>query len=195
MKPLKTERARENRRRIFNAAIGLFERQGFENVTMTEIADAAGVARSSVFNHYPSKLAVLGEFFEGFTADVIEAAQKTRRRTFTGRMNALFDAAGKTAKVNRNVLSDIASLVVGHGPLAAEESEADRLLTQYLTGLIDEAQAAGEVRDDVKAGFLAGLVLALMTATLHDWVNGATARGLAQELSARFEILMSGAAA
>ncbi len=195
MQRLKTARARENRRKIFEAAINLFETHGFDQVTMDEIAKAAGVARSSVFNHYPSKMDILAEFFAHFTATVIEAARQTKRRTFSGRLNALFEAAGAIAKKHRRVLSAIASLAVGHGPLAATESEADQQLMDYLTTLVERAQAAEEIRDDVKAVFLANLILALMTATLHDWVNGAFTRELGAELSARFDILMSGAAA
>lgn len=43
------------REAIESAALDLFERQGFRETTVTQIADAADVASSTVFLHFPTK--------------------------------------------------------------------------------------------------------------------------------------------
>ncbi len=49
-------RAREERReRILAAAWPLFSQHGFDQVTMAQIAEAAGVSTRTVFNHFPRK--------------------------------------------------------------------------------------------------------------------------------------------
>jgi len=48
-------------RAIRDAAMGLFEDQGFEATTIEQIADAAGVSRATFFNYFPSKEAVVFE--------------------------------------------------------------------------------------------------------------------------------------
>lgn len=40
---------------LWEAAIGLFLQQGFENVTMAQIAQAAEVSRMTVYNYFPTK--------------------------------------------------------------------------------------------------------------------------------------------
>ncbi|MEV8443020.1 TetR/AcrR family transcriptional regulator [Actinosynnema sp. NPDC051121] len=45
----------ETRRRISDVATGLFLARGFDNVTVAEIAEAAGVAKMTVFNYFPRK--------------------------------------------------------------------------------------------------------------------------------------------
>lgn len=40
---------------LATAAIDLFERHGFDQVTVDEIADAAGVSRRTIFRHFPTK--------------------------------------------------------------------------------------------------------------------------------------------
>lgn len=52
---LRTERRHATRRAISHAADRLFLEKGFDNVTVDEIAAAAGVGRMSVFNHFPRK--------------------------------------------------------------------------------------------------------------------------------------------
>ena len=53
------EKRSEQRDRILEAARGLFADRGPEAVTVAEVADAAGVARATVFNHFGSKHALL----------------------------------------------------------------------------------------------------------------------------------------
>lgn len=52
---LRNERRVVTRRAISRAADRLFLEKGFENVTVDEIAAAAGVGRMTVFNHFPRK--------------------------------------------------------------------------------------------------------------------------------------------
>jgi mycofactocin system transcriptional regulator len=53
----------ETRARIEQAALALFTRHGFEQVTTDEIADAAGISRRTFFRHVSAKAdAVWGDF-------------------------------------------------------------------------------------------------------------------------------------
>jgi AcrR family transcriptional regulator len=48
-------------RAIHDAALRLFQDQGFEATTIEQIVDAAGVSRATFFNYFPSKEAVVFE--------------------------------------------------------------------------------------------------------------------------------------
>ena len=53
----------ETRARIEQAALALFTRQGFEQVTIDEISEAAGISRRTFFRHVTAKAdAVWGDF-------------------------------------------------------------------------------------------------------------------------------------
>ena len=52
-------RQRETRTRIAEAALGLFVSHGFEETTIDQIADTAGVNRRTVFRHFATKEAIL----------------------------------------------------------------------------------------------------------------------------------------
>jgi AcrR family transcriptional regulator len=47
------------RARIAQAALELFEEQGYAETTIDQIAEAAGVGRRTIFEHFPTKQAIL----------------------------------------------------------------------------------------------------------------------------------------
>lgn len=51
----RTARRESSKARVLNAALEMFRREGFESVTMDDVATAAGVSRASVFRYFGSK--------------------------------------------------------------------------------------------------------------------------------------------
>lgn len=61
--PSRRTRGRHERRdRMFEAAVELFVEKGFDETSMDDIAERAGLARTTVFNHFPRKVAFLEEW-------------------------------------------------------------------------------------------------------------------------------------
>lgn len=52
---LREQKKQATRRHISDVASGLFTLRGFDNVTVAEVADAAGVSKMTVFNYFPRK--------------------------------------------------------------------------------------------------------------------------------------------
>ncbi|GHF20667.1 TetR family transcriptional regulator [Amycolatopsis deserti] len=52
---LREEKKRATRRHISDVATGLFAARGFDDVTVAEVAEAAGVSKMTVFNYFPRK--------------------------------------------------------------------------------------------------------------------------------------------
>jgi len=52
---LRERRKQETRQVISDVATGLFAARGFDNVTIAQVADAAGVAKMTVTNYFPRK--------------------------------------------------------------------------------------------------------------------------------------------
>ena len=185
-------RAQANREKIFVTAIELIARDGYDAVTMADIAKAAGVARASVFNHFPAKLAFLAEWFRRFTGDVLIEARKETSNSVHARLNSMFEAFGSGCHANREVVVHIASLAMGHGPLAAVESELDDDLRGFFFEMSEDGQRLGEIKPEIEADFLADYFVGLLTVTAHDWVNTGQDSDLAVSLKRRFDTLFSG---
>lgn len=56
-----TGRGEETKSRILDTSITLFAERGFDACTMRDIAAAVGIKAPAIYNHYPSKDAVLAE--------------------------------------------------------------------------------------------------------------------------------------
>jgi len=52
------------RKKIFDSAIKLFVLNGFERVTMKDIADDVGIAQSAIYNHFKTKQEILSVIYD-----------------------------------------------------------------------------------------------------------------------------------
>src|SRR6476659_675180 len=65
-----TTKSEETGQRIFDAALALFREQGFDATTMREIAAKAGVATGAAYYYYPSKDAIVMDFYRRSSAAI-----------------------------------------------------------------------------------------------------------------------------
>ncbi len=66
---------RPARERIVEAALGLIVERGLGGVTMTAVAEAAGVSRQTVYNHFEDVDGIVGEAITTHQADSIGALE------------------------------------------------------------------------------------------------------------------------
>jgi AcrR family transcriptional regulator len=72
----RTRKRLATRQRISNTATRLFVERGFDEVTVDEIAEAADVARMTVFNHFSRKEDMFFDLDEEGREDLLAALQK-----------------------------------------------------------------------------------------------------------------------
>ena len=65
-----TAKAEETGLRILDAALALFRQEGFDSATMRDIARRAGVATGAAYYYYPSKDAIVMDFYRRACAEM-----------------------------------------------------------------------------------------------------------------------------
>ena len=65
-----TPKAEETGLRIMESALALFRKEGFDTATMRDIAEKAGVATGAAYYYYPSKDAIVMDFYERSCAEM-----------------------------------------------------------------------------------------------------------------------------
>ncbi len=150
--------------RIVAAAAGLFGEQGFEGVSMNEIAERAGTSKANVFHHFGSKrdlyLAVMrrachesGEALRQLACDSEQLPEQLRHFVRVHLRNML-----EHGEVTRLVLREL----VDRG----QPSELQRLASQafaenfsLLVGLLRDGQRRGVLRHEVDPAMVALLLV------------------------------------
>jgi AcrR family transcriptional regulator len=87
--------------RILGAAEELFAAHGFAKTTVDEIAAAAGVSKGLVYDHYPSKEALLGAVWDRLVAAWTEAV-----RTSKFSDGSIADAIGDLLRISLEYVRD-----------------------------------------------------------------------------------------
>jgi AcrR family transcriptional regulator len=107
MPPVKVSpKAEETGLRILDSALELFRKEGFDSATMRDIAQKAGVATGAAYYYYPSKDAIVADFYERSCAEMqpkIEAALE-HASTLEARLRAMIRVKLVHFAPNRGVL-------------------------------------------------------------------------------------------
>jgi AcrR family transcriptional regulator len=84
------------RERVLESAYELFSRRGIRDVGIDEVIERAGVAKATLYRHFPSKDDLVVAFLERrekrWTIEFVEAEARRRGNTPEERLLAIFDA-------------------------------------------------------------------------------------------------------
>lgn len=148
----------ETRKRISDVASGLFRERGFDNVTITEIAEAADVSRMTVFNYFDRKedlyldrsLEALADYTEAISArpaeqSVVDAVRALQHRWLT---------EGHPLSAIVKGIEHFWKVIEDSPALQARMLEQDQELRDKLAVLLRD-EAATDLDAQLAAGFIA----------------------------------------
>lgn len=159
------ERNRQRiRSAIVRAAMASFAECGIVDTTMDRIAADAGVARATVFKHYPSKNAIIAEIFERMDADLLQQMDRHARRPVpvAERVIGFFTENGAVLESRRDVIRPMVGILEQGWNDVPGEARMECLRRAFT------ALAAGpEQRPDAEV--LAEVLLGTYLVIAHNW--------------------------
>jgi AcrR family transcriptional regulator len=177
--------------RIAVAALTLISERGLAGVTMSAIARHAGVARQTLYNHYPN--------VESILTAVIEQHE---RLGFAQVRQLLEGHRGATAKLEQLIRHSVAMSAPGHALAAIESSLSPRAkemlrahrsrTTEMLIEVLEEGVAEGVFRADLDPKIDAVFIREVLVSGADRQETGDVAR--LAEASVRFVLAAVGAA-
>jgi AcrR family transcriptional regulator len=178
----------------------LFETQPYESVTMEQIALQADVAKRTLYNHFPTKEALLAHWMEATLKRDLDRLQPEldRRRGFAQRVCVELDASADWCQRYPAHLAAYLRhrfLSMGDAPAPrAPSSDSDRGDIALLWhALIVDAQAEGELTDRYSPMQLTTWFHHLYLGTLMRWLMEPTV-ALREEFAHMVTLFMDGAA-
>jgi AcrR family transcriptional regulator len=190
------ERQKEQRRRkIFEAAVGLFREKGYAATTIEDIAAAADIAKGTFFNYFPTKQAVLlhlNELQVSRLRAAVMTAPELSALSARERVRAIFTALAAGIEGQREMVRVVAAETLRSPPAMGElQQMINRDLDSMLAEIIVAGQASDEIRADVSADELARLLSGVYFVTIINWLD-AEGADLAALLGRSLDLLMDG---
>jgi AcrR family transcriptional regulator len=202
MKPDRRDQDRgAQRSRIVDAALALFGSRGFDAVTMADVAEQAGVARATVFNHFGSKHALVEAIVEGvldYWAGMLERALADERTSTPTLVRALFDHMGFGIEqfhgFYRGVFREIVKIQVGLEE-GGEAARARSRALERLERLLARGQERGELARGIEPADLACAFDSLANGTITHWLYDDTSGSLRERMGRSAEVFLGRVAA
>jgi AcrR family transcriptional regulator len=169
-------------------AFQLFEEQGFDAVTMEQIAAAADVAKGTLYNHFPVKEALLAHQFHRELAEGVAdmRAEVEAEPTFARRLARMLRSSAEWYRRRRAYLAPYLRHRLNNN---APSSGIDLIFA----ALIARAQDAGELRRDLPAEHLGNLFKQLFFGAVMRWLMQPE-RDLDAEFAVIIDLFINGAA-
>jgi len=182
---------RETRQRLMEAALRLFQEQGYDRTTVGQIAEEADVAKGTFFNYFETKEAILPALVAWRLQELQEALLPER--------GAPASPVARIKLALRLVAADpLSDPVLMRRLFAAggyhKAVNPVHALADLLAGQVRQAQVVGEIRADLDPLYLGGVLRALFFQQLMMWHHGHRPAPLPECLDGTVDLLLDGVA-
>jgi AcrR family transcriptional regulator len=159
---------REVRDAILSTTVALVAEHGLASVTMSQIAEGAGIGRATLYKYFPDIEAILVASHERKVAGHLEHLAAVRDRSGSARerlanvLEAYALISHESAQHHGSEISEIAARIHrddggdrGHDHRGAHAAHAREHLGAFVRELLTDAAATGDVRSDIAPDELA----------------------------------------
>ncbi|MFI9551288.1 TetR family transcriptional regulator [Nonomuraea endophytica] len=194
------EKKAQRRKHIGDTALRLFAERGFEAVTVNEIAEAAGVAKVTLFNYFPNKEALVLDGVEEDVAGVVGCRRRGQTPLGALREHYLLFAEHLEAEVDIPELMTRMKVIIASPTLTAGMQEIQygqrAALAMVLSGRDTWQLPADDLTADLMAAQITATILLLQEAFFDRLAGGMSLReageSLRPDVNRAFDLLERG---
>lgn len=154
---------------LLDAAVAVFIRKGFDGTSMADIAETAGITKSSIYHHFAGKEALL-QAATGRALDALEAVLGESQSNQGPPQLRLRHVVRRTAEILVAELPYVTVLlrVRGNTPVEQDLLARRRRFDRAVAALVEQAAAAGELRADVDPRLATRLIFGMIN-SVTEW--------------------------
>lgn len=160
--------------KLFNQSMALFNKYGFDNVTIEQITKVCNVSKGTFYTHFPTKYDVILEKFKEMDNFYVEIEKKIPKQLkadekilflYSEQMNYLNEVIGKD--ILRTVYSVALSKKVEKNHFLINPN---RKIFQLVRTFVDEAFEQKLFKEHVTKQFAVSVLERCMRANVYDWL-------------------------
>ncbi|MGF2948276.1 TetR/AcrR family transcriptional regulator [Microbacterium alcoholitolerans] len=165
--PVRRGRPGHDRDDVIRISVELFNEQGYDATSVSDLTRRLGVTKSALYHHVDSKAQILEIALEealGGLEEALDAAQ--RRPTAAERLTAIIDGAVRVLTAKQPQVTLLLRLR-GNSDIEVAALDRRRRFDHTVTGLVREAQDEGLVRTDLDAGVATRLIFGMINSVVE----------------------------
>ncbi len=190
----RTERKKkETQQKIINVAMDSFQRQGFNNTTMEQIAEEADIARKTLYNHFPVKEAIVDEYVKGLSQESNHEVFRTLQDLpdTRSRLQNTLEKVYEWVEINPEIIGICLGYRLKNMYQGAGYSGGGS--QTLIAEIIRLGQQAGEIRQDIPAKLLVKQLDTLRMTVVMDWLHDTSRIELRKEMAKLVDLFLNGA--
>jgi TetR/AcrR family transcriptional regulator, fatty acid metabolism regulator protein len=165
----------DKRRRILDAAVCVFARQGFYSCRVSDVADEAGVAYGLVYHYFASKEEILDTLFvERWqlmldAIEAIDASEASGREKLSAVASFIIDSYRYSPDVMKVIIVEVTRAAHSFG-----RQHLDQIRTAYdrIARIVEAARRDGQFKPDISPDFVALCFYGAIEQLLSGWIFG-----------------------
>lgn len=190
---LRERKKAATRESLIDAAQRLFAERGVEATTMDDVAAAANTSRTSVFNYFGYKEALLVELGARYVRQIAERVAPRRRRSVRAQLEDLADALADLTEREPALIAAIAREMT-HPDAARRRFAIERMQYPSLyEGILGELESQGWLRHPRRRRSYERQLVDITSGTLIRAGGDFPIEQLRAELHANVDLFMDGA--
>jgi AcrR family transcriptional regulator len=169
---IRSVRSKLTRQRIYDTAVSLFLKKGYEKVSIDEICEKVGLTKGAFYSHFKSKDQIVIERMlavdEHYRSDILPQVAGLKSgtdkilsfiRLLLKHMNELGKTTVKTAYYTQ----------IGYDQRLSSIMTEKRTLYKIIQELVIEAQNNGDLRDDLTSGEITQIIMHNIRGIVYNW--------------------------
>ena len=187
-------KTQQQRRRVFEIALALFARHGFDEVPVEAITEKADVAKGTFFNYFPSKADVLVAFWAEVVEDVLSYGESIRGESGRACFHQFFKYLARRVRADVDIF-DILVRRVGQEPSLydIDQRTAQRELALF-ERFLETGHRSGAFMHGQDPALVAEIVGDLWLGSLRKWIFTGRKFSLEKRLGKKLDLLWSAVA-
>lgn len=190
--------AAATKKKIYDAAVILSEKYGFEQVSVNSIVEKAKVSKGGFYVHFASKDVLLTEMIDEYVGK-LDLSYQSYMESFPDEASAcdvILSLVGKIADTMEQIGYDLMRLAYrihldrtgGNDKLLS----SDRELYKTFSTLIQRGVRQGELKDDLSAELVSEQFVTVLRGFTYEWCIRYPNFNLKDKLHRHFELLLYG---
>ncbi len=164
----------EKKRRLYESAIELFGKYGYDGLAVDVYCEQAGISKGSFFQYFPSKIHLLEMavlLFDSHLTQLVHEIEETepgplaRQRLAHLFHRFLADSILTPAEEQFYLFATTASR---HATIELANLDLERHLTSYIAEIVKRGQTTGELSDSLNSTWIAKLVAKMLGGVLAE---------------------------